>query len=192
MEGRALRGSMAETPRRFCRFRHPSDSQKGTFGLPEDGMCLSVFLLLHPPGRPAQILMGRPSLDAPWDKLGAMDADRLRQMEDRWVLPASHLLLFEDPQAGADRLQRELLESAPVRLEGPQVASEAYARPSAPSKDPHWDIHFLFRGEWPDPHPPQATPWKELAFVEVTRTPRREYGRGHGDILALAGLPVPD
>lgn len=155
--------------------------------LPGDGLCLNAFLIVRQRGHPDRALLGRIDPAAPWDRLGALETARRAQIGERWMLPCSQLLLFEAPQEAARRLVREQLELEELPLRGPKVFSEAYDRPPAAAADPHWDLHFLFRGELD--RPPVASPWKELAFVEVAATPRDAFARAHGDVLALAGLP---
>jgi hypothetical protein len=153
-------------------------------------MCLSTFLVIQPPGGDRRVLLGRLDPEAPWDRLAALERSRLPLIGDRWLLPASQLLFFESPQEAAHRIVREHLESDPLPLLGPSVYSEAYRRPDSPSADPHWDLHFVFRGRWPSDRAPKASPWKELAFLDPATLDPTEIGRGHGDILALAGHPL--
>ena len=181
---------MAEAERRFCRFRADTPSGSPFYSpLPNDGLCLNVFLIIHESGHPGRVLLGHLDPSAPWERLGGMDAERRSQASGKWMLPASQLLLFESPRAAADRLVRELLEIDPLILGGPDVFSEAYPRPHSGASDPHWDLHFLFRGEWANAGPPRASPWKDLAFVDVAQTSSSQFARAHGDILALAGHP---
>jgi hypothetical protein len=108
------------------------------------------------------------------------------------MLPASQLLFFEGPQQAAERVVRELLELPPMPLRGPEVFSESYARSDLASGDPHWDLRFLFHGELPRSRLGSASPWTELAFLDVSQTSRRSIARAHGDILALAGVVPKD
>jgi len=119
-----------------------------------------------------------------------MDAERARAIGDRWVLPASQLAFFESPSDAARRIAREMLGWREPPLGEPQVFSEAYPRDSG-SQDPHWDLHFLFRTVWPGTSLTAARGrlWKELRFVRPVELSSAEFGRGHGDVLALAGLP---
>ena len=155
-------------------------------------MCLSVFLVLEPPSSEGSVLMGKPDPAAPWWQIGAIDSKRLGAMGDRWMLPSSHLALFEAPEEAARRILKEQLETESVRLKGPQVFSDPSPRPDRPTGDPHWDIHFVFRGRWTSDTPPRASPWKRLEFVNVARTPRSEIARFQGDVLELVGLRPKD
>lgn len=176
-----------DSGRRFCRFR--TDGAPGEFSaLPEDGMCLSAFVLLHPEGSPEPVLLGRVAPDPAWSGAGALTPDRVERLRAGWMLPSSHLLLFEGPEAAARRILREQLGLEGIPLSDPRVASEAYARDGRDG-DPHWDLHFLFEGTWPAGRPPRHPLWTDLRFLEIPRIRRGEIARGHADILALAGRP---
>lgn len=176
--------------RRFARLSaHPSEGH-GTFGLPEDGMCLSAYLLVHPARAPGEVLLGRASPDGPWGPVACFDAERLRNLGDRWLLPATQLLLFEGPDEAAHRIAEEMLGLRDLAVGAPTVYSEAYARPTG-RRDPHWDLQFVYTIPWPDgrPAPSPGPLWRELRFVPVHETPAAAFGRGHGDVLALTGRP---
>lgn len=179
---------MGSSERRFARLSaHPTD-RLGTFGLPGDGMCLSAYLLVRPaPGSP-QVLAGRADPSGPWGAAACLGADRLRSLGDRWILPATQLLFFEGPDGAARRIARELVGRTDLELLGPRVYNEAYERgPDRP--DPHWDLQFVYDGLWPgDERPSRGRLWRELRFVDVGATGPAEFGRGHADVLALAGL----
>jgi ADP-ribose pyrophosphatase YjhB (NUDIX family) len=175
--------------RRFTRLKPASPQEiPGASTVPDDGLCLSVFLVLSPPGRGSSVLLGRIDPTAPWDELGALDAGRVRSVGDRWMLPSSQLVFFETPQEATRRILKEQLASDPIPLESPAVFSEAYRRPGSAAKDPHWDFHFIYRGRWPTATPPTAPAFRELAFVDVTRITSSDLARNQGDVLALVGL----
>jgi len=132
--------------------------------------------------------MGLVDPSAPWSEIGGLDAARASALGDRWMLPSSQLVFFESPQDAAQRILKEQLASPPIPLDGPAVFSEAYRRPGSPASDPHWDLHFIFRGRWPSSTPPRAPAWRQLEFVDIAKTPSSEIARNQGDVLALAGL----
>jgi hypothetical protein len=204
---------MSEPVRRFARFRRGPDAPRDQivyFEVPSDGFCLNAYVVIHDATHPERVLLGRLDRSAPWNHLEGLDDRRVLSYTRHWVLPASHLLVFESPRDAAHRVVREQLESGPLDLQGPDVLSEVYHRivptpgdppvqadPAAPSDppargDPHWDLHFVFHAKWTDSRPPNASPWRELAFVDVSQTSRSDYSREHGDILALTGLPLKD
>ena len=179
--------------RRFARLRRPPLADiPGAFEVPDNGMCMSVFLVLEAPGRDGAVLLGRVDPTAPWLEIGALDPKRAASIAHLWMLPSSQLLLFEDPAEAARRILKEQLGSGPLPLERPFVFSDPSVRPGAPGRDPHWDFHFVYRARWSSASPPRAPAWKELAFVEVARLRRAEIARDQGDVLALVGLPPRD
>jgi ADP-ribose pyrophosphatase YjhB (NUDIX family) len=179
------------TDRKFCRFsRSPSTAAFGMPEVPPDGLCLSSFVVLGSADRPGRVLLGKLNPDAPWDHLGALDPSRVTAWKDRWMLPASHLLLLEDPRDAADRILRELVGLAPRPLEGPLVASEVYAPLRHPSAKQHWDLEFIFRGRVAEREVAAPGAWRELAFVDPRRLRTEEFARSHDDILARAGDPL--
>ena len=176
--------------RRFTRLRSENPSHDpGVFTLPADGLCLNVFVIIHPPASPDTVLLGRLNPAADWDHLGALGPERLARIGERWVLPSSQLLFFESPSEGANRIVLEQLEARPIPLRGPDVFSEAYARsPGERAADPHWDIHFVFRGEWTGRGALHSSAFRELTFVKPRNLAAKEFGRAHDDVLALEGL----
>ena len=106
------------------------------------------------------------------------------------MLPSSQLLLFESPHEAARRIAREQLEAELPPIETAEFFSEAYPSRQHPAGDPHWDFHFVYGVRWPTASAPRATPWRELAFVDLDRLRSEEMARLQGDVLALVGLPL--
>ncbi|MGI0130686.1 MAG: hypothetical protein ACREDE_02750 [Thermoplasmata archaeon] len=156
--------------------------------VPNDGMCLSVFLVVRSLDDLERVLLGTLDPSAPWRELSALGPDRLGRLTGLWMLPASQLLLFESPDDAARRVAREQLEIELGPLPNPRVFSETSARAGAEGRDPHWDLHFVYEVPWPPGRPLRAAAWKELSFVPVSATPRSKFGRGHGDVLELVGV----
>ena len=178
---------MAE--RRFTRFRRaPVTAFPGASEVPDGGMCLSVFLLLEAPDRDGTVLLGQPDATAPWWEIGAIDAERLRRIGARWMLPSRQLRFYEGPDEAARAILHEQLGAGPLPLTGPQVFSDPADAPSPATADPHWDIHFVYRGRWPSANPPRSPVWKRLEFVGLAQLPRDDVARGQADVLELAGL----
>ncbi|MGA8663661.1 MAG: hypothetical protein WB809_01115 [Thermoplasmata archaeon] len=174
--------------RKFARLRPGTTATSvDEFTVPPDGMCLSAFLVLTAPSDPSSVLLGRSAPDPRWQELGGMGPERMARFANRWMLPASQLLLFEAPVDAARRLGRELLGLELERLEPPQVFSEAYLRTGGGPTDLHWDLHFVFRGPGPT-SPPRHPMWRELAYLRVDTIPRAEFARNQGDVLELVGL----
>ena len=179
--------------RRFARLRRaPVDPASGASELPDNGFCLSVFLVIEPADRSGSVLMGRIDPTADWWEIGAMTRTLLQRTGERWMLPSSQLLLFESPAEAAHRVLAEQLGSPRVDLENPLVFSDPSERPGSSGRDPHWDFHFVYRGRWKSPTAPRAPAWKQLEFVDVSRTRRAEIARDQGDVLELVGLKPRD
>ncbi len=177
--------------RTVCRFRPGAAPDDPIYhSVPDDGLCLNVFPLLTEPRRPDRVLMGRidPSFD--WADLGGMHRERIAQTADRWVLPGRQLFLFEAPGDAVRAILREQLGLEALALRGPEVLSEAWQRPSPVGQGPHWDLSFVYRGEWPVGRQLHAAPWRELSFKNPILLDPQEVGRNHLDVLALAGFSV--
>lgn len=176
------------TDRRFCRFNKLGDVPFGMPEVPEGGLCLSAFLLVNERGHPDRVLMGHLNPAAPWDHIGALDASRTQVHSKGWMLPSSHLILNEAPEAAARRIAAEQLERGDLAFSEPRVVSEVYTPRRFPEIVRHWDLEFLFRGEWPGGAPPKTAAWTELAFVDLGETPKSAIARAHEDILESAGF----
>ncbi len=175
--------------RRFARLRPESPPiDPGYSAVPSDGMCLNVFLLVHPPTQRSSVLAGQIANDSRWADVGALGADRRERVMGRWMLPSRQLLLFESPDDAARAVAREQLGLEPPDVSGPRVFSETYTRSGSTAADPHWDVHFVYSVPGPAV-PPESTLWQRLEYIEVAGTPRHDFARGHGDVLELAGLP---
>jgi len=175
--------------RRFARLRRgPVDPSSGASDLPDNGFCLSVFLVIEPADRNGAVLMGRIDPKADWWEIGALDPKRLGMVGERWMLPSCQLLLFESPAEATRRILKEQLGAPPMPFEGPFTFSDPSPRPGGTGHDPHWDFHFVYRGRWKSSVPPQAPAWKQLEFVDLARTRREAIARDQGDVLELVGL----
>ena len=170
------------TERKFCRFA-ATDRPLSTREIPEGGICLSAFLVIREAGREGHVLMGRLDPAAAWDHIGALDPERAQANSQGWMLPSSHLLIGESPEATADRILKEQLGVPEQPLDGPRVFSEVYGAKN------HWDLEFVFQGE--RGQIAQHPAWSELRFVDVNETPRDQIARYHEDILAHVGLWNP-
>lgn len=154
--------------------------------LPEGGICLSAFLVISRRNSQA-VLMGRLNPAAPWDHIGALDESRIEAHRKGWMLPSSHLMLYESPQDAAKRIIKEQLELdvSLIALSNPVVVSEVYIPKRFPDLPNHWDIEFIFRGECD--LLPRSTVWSELRYVELSKISKQEMARSHEDIVESAG-----
>jgi 8-oxo-dGTP pyrophosphatase MutT (NUDIX family) len=175
--------------RKFARLRRGSVPDSVDVSVvPSDGMCLSVFLVFRTSDRHDRVLLGKVDPSAAWRELSALGPDRLGRLLNLWLLPACQLMLFESPDAAARRVAEEQLGIPLEEVPRPRVFSETSARAGMEGRDPHWDLHYVYELPWPEGRPLRAAPWKELAMVDIARTPRSEFGRGHADVLELIGL----
>ncbi|HVC26738.1 MAG TPA: NUDIX hydrolase [Nitrososphaerales archaeon] len=147
--------------------------------LPEGGICISAFLVISKKGERADVLMGRINKNADWGHIGALDGKRLERFASGWMLPSSHLILFETPEGAARRMLREQLGIRNQTLDRPLT----FADTSGTSN--HWDLGFIFTGERETA--PSTAAWDELRFVDVTKLKRDEVVRSQLDVLAYAG-----
>lgn len=167
------------TDRRFAAFSKEAVPPRMN-SIPEGGMCVSAFLVISKKeGAQEGVLMGKINKNAEWDHLGALDGKRLERFASGWMLPSSHLILFETPEGAARRILREQLGIRNQALDGPMT----FADTSGSSN--HWDLGFIFTGERETI--PSSTAWDELEFVDVTKLKRDEIVRSQLDVLAYAG-----
>ena len=180
------------TSRRFARYRLTEGEVDGrrVWAIPPAGLCISVFVLVGDPKNPNLVVLGRPAASAPWSELASLGPAALEALHEHWVLPASHLVEFESPRAAAERIAREQLGLEHLELRGPDVFSDAYPSSSSPESGNHWDLDFLFRADWPHGHELHSPAFRELRLIDTRTIGAPNLGRGHGDILMLAGYPL--
>lgn len=148
-------------------------------------MCLSSFLVIADEG--GRVLMGHLNPQAPWDHIGALDANRAKVHSQGWMLPSSHLLLYESPQEAAQRIAREQL-GIQVTLSQSLVVAEVGTPRRFPSLQKHWDLEFIFKGAALDRDPPTHEAWNELRYIDLKKTRRKEVARSHDEVLENAGF----
>lgn len=178
--------------RKFARFRPTAEVDRMVFEVPEDGLCLSTFLLLRPRDHPDRVLLGRIDPKGSWAHIGGVDASRAKQWTGGWMLPSSQLLYYESPEESARRIAREQLGVELADLPTPILMSDSEQRPAAAKGNLHWDIGFVFVIDGFTGEPPRHPAWTELNFVEVAQIPRRDFVRSQQDVLQLAGMPCAD
>jgi 8-oxo-dGTP pyrophosphatase MutT (NUDIX family) len=158
------------------------------FTVPDDGLCLSTFLVLRPTGYPGRVLVGRLNPDADWVHIGAIDARRAAMWSKGWMLPSSQLIYYESPDESARRVAREQLGIELANVPSPIVMADTDYRASAAEGDLHWDFGFIYLLDGYPESPPHHPAWSELEFVEVSKTPRQSFVRSQGDVLERVGL----
>ena len=154
--------------------------------VPEGGMCLSAFLVVWKDDV-HQVLLGKVNKNYDWINAGALDKDSASRISERWILPSSHLMLFENPKAAANRVLNEQLGLDNEGIRGPQVFSEVYDSPRYEIKN-HWDMEFVFTKQVKGTERIEHPAWTELKFLDVRNLQDKEFARSHQDILAEVGL----
>jgi hypothetical protein len=176
---------------KVCRFRpSPPPNDPVYSAVPDDGLCLNVFLLITDRPESQKVLLGRIDPKAGWERIGGMSRPRIEAMGARWMLPSRQLFLFESPDEAAVSIFRTQLGVEEIPWEGPTVTSEAWERPTPAGTGKHWDLSFLYRAVWPEGRPLASPPWRELAFHDTSLLDPAQVGRSHLDVLALAGYPT--
>ena len=180
------------TDRRFCRFSKQAETMSfGMPDIPDGGLCLSAFLVIADVQNPNSVLMGHLNPEASWDRIGALDRSRVDAHSKRWMLPSSHLIVYESPQEAAKRIPREQLEMRDdLPLVGPQVVSETYTPKRFRNLHQHWDIEFIFKGKLLKHQIPKPHAWSQLDFVDLSSIDRSDIARSHEDILETSGMTL--
>lgn len=182
------------TDRRFCRFSQASATASfSVTEIPTDGFCISAFLVLQDSSDPRRVLMGHLDPRAPWDHIGALDPSRVEVHSRRWMLPSSHLIYGETPQAAAQRILVEQLEQPPtLPLDPPRIFSEVGVPRRFPDAKGHWDLELVFGGRIDSEAVRPARAWKDLALMDIRTVGRSNIARSHEEVLDLVGLSPPN
>jgi ADP-ribose pyrophosphatase YjhB (NUDIX family) len=152
--------------------------------VPEGGMCISAFLVISKKDEAGSVLMGRINKNAEWEHIGALNGKRLERFASGWMLPSSHLILFETPEGAARRILREQLGLKNLKLQGPMTFADTSTAPFSGMLN-HWDIGFIFTAERESV--PSSEVWDELKFVDVDVLKPDDIVRSQIDVLTYAG-----
>lgn len=147
--------------------------------MPEGGMCISAFVIISRRNDPESVLMGKIDKNAHWDHIGALDSKRVERVGAGWMLPSSHLILYETPEGAARRILREQLNIRDMKLEGPLTFVDTSGTEN------HWDIGFIYTGLRDSP--PRSPAWRDLRFLRPSELRGDEVVRSQIDVLAYAG-----
>jgi ADP-ribose pyrophosphatase YjhB (NUDIX family) len=179
------------TNRRFCRFVRARPEYENnpvyTTDVPEGGLCLSSFLIITEPDS-GRVLMGHLNPAASWDHIGGLDSDRARVHSKGWMLPSSHLMLYESPQEAAQRILDEQLGMKDLKLSGPTIVAEVGTPKRFPDLPRHWDFEFIFGGKTPNSNVQKHEAWSELRFIDLAQVGRKDIARSHDEVLENAGF----
>ncbi|MDG6934180.1 MAG: hypothetical protein JRN68_05740 [Nitrososphaerota archaeon] len=116
------------------------------------------------------------------------------EKEGEYLLPATHLMMEESPDAAALRIARRWVGYPEAKPSFVMVQS--HLRPSSLWKGQtiyrqgsnHWDICFVYT-MCEERLPSEIKPWwKEMKFVSPSEFTRLALGRGHRDILEEGGF----
>src|SRR5947208_16841212 len=136
------------TDRRFSRFsKSAATAAFSVTEIPEDGVCLSAFLIVTEARDSKKVLMGHMNPKAPWDHIGALDPSRVEAHSHGWMLPSSHLIFRESADDAARRIAREQLELPDLAPPGPPVVSGCYTPKRCPGPAHHSDRPCWFPGK---------------------------------------------
>lgn len=150
--------------------------------MPDGGMCISAFVIISKRSDSESVLMGRLNTGANWDHIGALDTKRAERFSAGWMLPSSHLILYETPEGAARRILREQLNIRDMKLSGPLTFVDTSGM------DNHWDLGFIYSGERDSL--PKSQAWRELEFIRTRDIKSENVVRSQLDILAYAGKRV--
>ena len=145
-------------------------------------MCVSSFLVsVDEDG----LLVGRMRRHEAWTGLDLVASPDRAFDRARWVLPAGHVRVGEDPKAAARRIVERQLQAAVRELRLTRVLS--YAAPfESRHQDLHWDLCFVYDADLPAASTP---PWfSELRRVPLPQLRVADFARGHGEVLRDLGL----
>jgi ADP-ribose pyrophosphatase YjhB (NUDIX family) len=184
------RQRMLPVTERYARFGVPDP--KLFIHVPRGGVCLSAFIVVR--NQSGSVLFGRPRPNAAWQERGCLPPWRVREIikNDEWILPASHLMMGEAPEAAAKRISRIWLGLPRAKPRFIGVDSSRFptgeARGSGPTRGRvyHWTLCFLY--ELKVERPPGPLPvWEEQRFVPKAQIRTLRIGRLHRDVLRAAG-----
>jgi len=163
-------------------------NRKWLIHVPPGGLCLSAFVLVR--NRRGDVLFGRPRPHRNWPEKGGVGVWRIRDLarDGAWTLPATHLLVGENPEHGAKRIARTWagIPNPRPRL----VGVDSCRMPTGQWKGVgrrrrqvyHWAIGFVY--EVQASRTPRVDPgWSELRFVPRAQLRSLRIGREHRDFL---------
>ena len=160
--------------------------------VPRGGVCLSSFVVVRS-GR--KVLVGKMAKPEIWIErffVGEEFAPTY-YTSGKYLLPARHLAWYESPLDAAEGVIRDqLMLNLPKKsIHLMQVQSHLRGNIDSAEQPPHWDICFVYDVKVPARIPPKlhTPPWfNDLHFVPLSSISVDDFTRGHGDILAEAGL----
>jgi len=163
-------------------------NRKWLIHVPPGGLCLSAFVLIR--NRRGDVLFGRPRVHSVWPEKGGVGLWRVREFvrSGVWVLPATHLLMDEDPSKAAGRIARTWggIPHPSPNLVGVDSCRLPTSKKIGAGKNRyrvyHWALGFVYELQTRR-HPRPFPGWSETRFVPLSELRTLRIGRGHRDFL---------
>jgi ADP-ribose pyrophosphatase YjhB (NUDIX family) len=173
---------------RYARFGPPY--RRMYIHVPRGGVCLSAFVVVR--DRQGRILFGRPRAHSAWPERGCLPLWRVREIRKNgeWILPASHLLMGEAPDAAAKRIARIWLGLPGAKPLLAAIDSSGFPTGGRSGsgrsrrREFHWTLCFVYQLRI-ERLPKAPPPWEELRFFPKGDIRRLTIGRMHRDLLPL-------
>jgi len=160
--------------------------------VPPGGTCLSSFVVVSDGRRILVGKMGRPDI---WVKRFLVGPTRapVYASSGKYVLPARHLHWYESPLEAAGGILRDQIGiGVPLsKISLLDVQSHVSGDINDEKEPPHWDIRFIYaarvtKGEAGKLRRPEW--FSELTFKPLGSLKQKDFTRGHGDVLQMAGM----
>lgn len=155
---------------------------------PEGGFCISSFVLIR---KSRSILLGKLAKSEEWERLTGMDEERVQTLarEQKWLIPASHLMFGEHPDHAAKRVLEEQLELRRYSSKLNSIQSSVGRTKRYPGR-PHWDICFVYEARLSEQL--KRPKWfSDLRYVNPRDLSPSDFGRDHEGVLQELGwLPT--
>jgi ADP-ribose pyrophosphatase YjhB (NUDIX family) len=150
---------------------------------PQGGFCISVFIACK---KASKILVCKMTRPEDWYEQDGLPPEKAAEMiqSGSWVLPAAHLLYGEDPETAARRVVKSHLGVSRYRLRNLGLYSFTTRHDDGAV---HWDLCSLYEVIIKQTMRP-AQWYSKVEYLDVKRLKAEHFTRGHGDVLAAAGM----
>jgi ADP-ribose pyrophosphatase YjhB (NUDIX family) len=150
---------------------------------PAGGFCISVFVIIK---QASTTLIGTITDPSLWSERWGLSIDHPERWDGKWQIPATYLLIGENPKKAAERVCREQLELENYSLSDPSI----FATQSEDSANPavnHADLFFVYKMFY-NGGIKRPAHFGDLKFIDDAELPKLTFGRGHDEVLSLIGL----
>jgi ADP-ribose pyrophosphatase YjhB (NUDIX family) len=159
---------------------------------PAGGICLSSFVVVsNGPG----ILLGKMKKPEIWVERFFVSPQFVPRylLEEKYLMPASHLAWYESPLDAADRILKEqaLVNFPKEKIKLIGVQSHLRGDLNDEENPPHWDICFVYEARLPAKAAKKikSPEWfEDFGFKPMSKLTAESFARGHGDVLEEAHL----